>query len=232
MGKPTTCAVRHAGLRRRATAVGAGLLVPVLLAACGTDGDPDDPANRLLFSPDATPEQTGEATQAAPSGPTLPDFPDTCSDLVSTSDVVTIVGRPLPGETTFVFADALPDIGRTARVTCGYGVQGGQDAEPAVEITVNDYRDESSAQDRIDVTLEAAAQAGDRVGELTVGPYQGWVLRDEDGATAVVDAGTRTLVVSMERRLVPRRAENVVLTQLAERALGVATETPTENPAG
>jgi hypothetical protein len=222
VGKGMTCAVHHRPAWRLVAA--AALLLPVL-AGCTEEGGRDDAASQLLFSPSPSPEQTPDPTPAAPAAPTLPDFPESCGDLVPTSEVVAIVGRPLPGDTTFVFAEALPEIGRTARVTCGYGVGAGRGPDPAVEITVNEYEDEAAAQERIDVTLEAAAEAGDEVSELATGPYRGWVLRDEDGASYVVDAGSRTLVISLQRRLVPARAETVVLTQLAERALALPTAT-------
>ena len=192
-----------------------------LLAGCWSDGDPDDEASRLLFSPTGTAgpvEPTPTGTQA----PTLPPFPESCTDVVPASEVVAVVGRPLPGEASFVRADALPDIGRTARVTCGYGV--GEEDEPLLEITVNEYSDEAPADERIEVTLDAAAQSGRTVDDNPVGPYRGWLLAGAgSGPTLIVDAGARTLVVSLQADVVPEQAAPVVLTQLAERALGLPT---------
>lgn len=192
-----------------------------LLAACGSDADPDDEASRLLFSPTGTAGPV-EATPTGTPAPTLPPFPESCSDVVPANEVVAVVGRPLPGEASFVRADALPDIGRTARVTCGYGVGEGDD--PLLEITVNEYGDEASADERIQVTLDASAQSGRTVEDNPVGPYPGWLLAGAgSGPTLVVDAGTRTVVVSLQPDVVPEQAAPVVLTQLAERALGLPT---------
>ena len=200
------------------------MVTVLLLAACSTGTDADDPATELLFSPDPTAEATQQASPT-PQAATLPEFPTDCSELVPTSRVRSIVAVPIPGDTTFVFADALPDIGRTARVTCGYGVGAGRGPGPAVEITVNDYESEDAAQARIDVTLQAAGDVGNTVTELSVGPYDGWTISDPDGISLVVDAGSRTLVVTMKRRIVEQSAEPIVLEQLAATALGLPTET-------
>jgi hypothetical protein len=202
--------------------VALGLATVVLLSACTTQEAADDPASELLFSPSVTAEPSAEPSPSA-AAPTLPAFPDDCASLVPRAEVATIVAVPLPGDTTFVFADALPDIGRTARVTCGYGVGAGRGPGPGVEITVNDYESEQAAQDRIDITLQAASERGTRVSEQTVGGYDGWVLTDSNDVSIVVDAGTRTLVVTLKRGLVDRAAETVVLEQLAARALGIPT---------
>ena len=197
------------------------VVLPVL-AACGSDADPDDEASRLLFSPTGTAGPVDPSPAGTPT-PTLPAFPESCTDLVPANEVVAVVGRPLPGEASFVRADALPDIGRTARVTCGYGV-GGDDDDPLLAITVNEYGDEASADERIQVTLDAAAQSGRTVDDNPVGPYPGWLLAGAgSGPTLVVDAGARTVVVSLQPDVVPEQAAPVVLTQLAERALGLPT---------
>lgn len=200
-------------------------MVTVLLAAaCSTGTEPDDPATELLFSPDPTAEVTQEPTPTS-QALTLPEFPTDCGELVPTRRVRSVVAVPIPGDTTYVYADALPDIRRTARVTCGYGVGAGRGPGPAVEITVNEYESEDAAQARVDVTLKAAGDAGNAVRELPVGPYDAWTISDRDGISLVVDAGSRTLVVTLKRGIVERSAEPVVLERLAADALGLPTET-------
>jgi hypothetical protein len=221
----TTQRARVAPHRRPWTRLSAVSVVTVLLAAgCSTAADPEDPATELLFSPDPTAAPT-EAASPTPQALTLPDFPTDCTELVPTRRVRTVVAAPMPGDTTYVFADALPDIGRTARVTCGYGVGAGRGPGPAVEITVNDYESDEAAQARIEVTLDAAGDQGNRVQEQPVGPYDGWVISDSGAVSLVVDAGTRTLVITMKRGIVERSAEQVVLERLATEALGLPTET-------
>lgn len=204
--------------------VALGVATVVLLAGCTAQESADDAATDLLFSPSVTAEPTPDPSPSA-SAATLPEFPDDCAALVARGEVASIVAVPLPGDTAFVFADALPDIGRTARVTCGYGVGAGKGPGPGVEITVNDYESEQATQDRIDITLQAASERGTKVSKQQVGGYDGWILTDSDDISIVVDAGTRTLVVTLKRGLVDRAAEKVVLEQLAARALGIPTAT-------
>jgi len=218
MGKGLMCAVRH-GLPVRCLAVVALVLLLPLLAGCSQDESSRDAASQLLFSPDPT-QQAEDPAPTGQTSPTLTPLPDDCQAVVPSADVVAVVGAPLPGQTTYVFADPLPDIGRTGRVTCGYGDAGDG---PKVEITLNEYETEQAAQDRVDVTLEAAAERGNEVREQPVGPYPGWIIGDPEDVSLVVDAGTRTLVVTIRRGVVTGSAEAVVLEQLAARALGLPT---------
>jgi hypothetical protein len=239
VGKGMVCAVRHGAPGRRRAAGSLAvlmLLAPVLAACAGGNGD-DDAANRLLFSPDASaaapsgsPGATGQASRP---------FPESCSDLVPTPTVVEVVGVPLPGQTTFVYADEQPDIKRLQRVTCGYGVPETDPAaapnapapEPAVEITLNEYEDASAAADRVEVTREAAAAEGSQIQTTEVAGLEATLLRSAQRSTMVVQQDAVTVVVTMRRGLVPDPAEPLVLSELAARALGIATSaTPTATP--
>jgi hypothetical protein len=230
VGKGVVCAVRHASARRLLL-----LAAPALIAGCATGGDGEDAANQLLFSPAASPSATVEAS---PSGAAVAPFPESCADLLPTPEVVEIVAAPLPGGTTFVYADAQPDIKRLQRITCGYGVPEAAEgqpaptpADPAVEITLNEYEDDQAAQARVDVTLESAASEGSRITTVPVGPLEGTVLRRPEGVTMVVREDARTVVVTMRAGLVPAPAEDLVLTDLTGRVLGIPTgTTPTPTP--
>ena len=199
-----------------------GLATVVVLAGCSSGEDEPDAATELLFSPEPTASAPATTQPTAEPEPTLEPLQNDCGGVIATADVVRIVGAPLPGETTYVFADALPDIGRTGRVTCGYGDEGDG---PKVEVTVNDYESEEAADDRIEVTLQAASERGNEVRDQPIGSYEGYVLADDDDASIVVDAGPRTVVVTLQRDLVSAQAEVVVLEQLASTVLRVPTET-------
>jgi hypothetical protein len=201
--------------------VGVGLATVALLAGCTSQQESPDAASELLFSPEATADATASPTPTVTPEATLPALANDCRGVIRTEDLVTIVAVPLPGETTFVFADALPDIGRTGRVTCGYGDEGDG---PKVEVTINDYESEQAAADRIDVTLQAATERGNEITPQAVGPYDGYVIGDSDDVSIVVDAGTRTVVVTMNRGLVGDAAEVVVLERLAATVLGLPTD--------
>lgn len=195
-----------------------------MLAGCSSaDPTSDDAANQLLFSPDPTPTVAPSPTATAQASPTLGPLQSDCQAVIPTAEVVRIVGEPLEGETTFLFADALPDIGRTGRVTCGYGDAG--DGEK-VRVTINDYESDEAAAARVDVTLQAASERGNEVRDQAVGPYPGHLLADDEDVSLVVDVGPRTLVVTMQRGLVAEQAEVVVLERLAASVLGLPSETP------
>ena len=217
--------MRHHSGTTRASGILLLALAPVLAACTSADDGADDAARELLFSPGPTDEAASTPASTDDVAVGLPPFPEDCTGLVATSDVVAIVAAPLPGDTTFVFADALPDIGRTARVTCGYGTSTGESAEPVVEITVNEYETDEAAQERIDLTLQAVAEGGNSVTEQPVGSYDGWIIGDGEDVSLVVDAGVRTLVVNVDRGLVSEDAEPVVLDRLASEALGLPTAT-------
>lgn len=189
---------------------------------CTADEADPDAAQELLFSPDPTQGSSPEPTPTADPAATLPPLQNDCQGVVSSAAVATIVGVPLPGETTLVVADALPQIGRTGRITCGYGDEGDG---AKVEITINDYESADAAADRVEVTLDAAAQRGRTITEQPIGPYDAFISDGDDSTSIIVDAGTRTLVVTVEEGLVSDAAERVVLERLATAALGLPTET-------
>lgn len=215
----------HGGSARRRLAVTATLTTVALLAGCSS-ADPardDDAASRLLFSPDPATTAEPSPTPTATATPSLQPLQNDCQGVIGSADVVRIVGTALPGETTFVFADALPNIGRTGRVTCGYGDTGDG---PKVTVTLNDYESVGAAAQRVDVTLQAASERGNVVRDQPVGPYDGHLLVDDDDVSLVVNVGPRTLVVTMQRGLVAKQAEVVVLERLAASVLGLPDESP------
>lgn len=195
----------------------------MLIGGCSSaDPSDSDAASELLFSPEPTAGAQQSPTPSAPASPTLDPLQNDCQGVIRTDEVVRIVGVPLPGDTTFVFADELPDIGRVGRVTCGYGDDGDG---PKVEVTINDYKSEDAAAERVDITLQAASERGNEVRDQAVGPYDGHVLADDDDVSLVVNVGPRTVVVTMERGLVAEAAEVVVLERLASGVLGLPSET-------
>lgn len=201
-----------------------------MLAGCSSAESEPDAATELLFS--AEPTQTALPSPGAnadgDAAATLAPLPEDCRGVIRTEDVVRIVGVALPGDTTFVFADELPEIGRTGRVTCGYGDEGDG---ATVEVTVNDYASAEAALERVDITLEAASERGNEVRDQPVGPYDGYVLSDDEDVSLVVTVESRTVVITMPRDLVTSQAELVVLERLATEVLGLPTATVEPTPA-
>lgn len=164
-------------------------------------------------SPTATAEEPGDAS-----------VPESCGDLASVTQVVDVLGAPLEGSGTFVYAGPLPESGRTARITCGYGVEPGSEGQagtPSVEITMNGYVDAETARGRLDGSVESARSQGDATAAVELDGRPGFVLADAEDVSYVVADGARTLVVTVRRGVVSTSAERLVLLDLAALALGL-----------
>ena len=202
-----------------------------LVAAGCAGGDGDDealPAPSPAAPTDGEPSGSGSTASPSPSGPVVPEA---CDDIVPFTRIVQIVAVPLEGGTGRVYADDFPaDSGRTARLTCQYGVRpapaGGQAPPPQVEISLSGYVDDAAALTRLEDTVGSARSSGQQVQAQPVGGHDGFLLADPAAVTYVVAVDRRTLVVTLARGVVPEPAERVVLVDLVEEALGLPGATP------
>ncbi|HEU4491711.1 MAG TPA: hypothetical protein VFR74_12655 [Jiangellales bacterium] len=212
------------GRRAPRLVVGAALAA-VAVPAAGCSDDPSTPD--LPFSAGDPPQTfTAAAGASAPPAPTGGSaapavVPQSCDDVASVTRVVEVLGAPLEGSGSFVYAGPLPEAGRTARITCGYGVPEGEDPVPAVEITINGYVDAETARGRLDGSVESARSQGDATAAVELDGRPGFVLADAETVSYVVADGARTLVVSLRRGVVSRSAEQLVLLDLAALTLGL-----------
>jgi hypothetical protein len=151
--------------------------------------------------------------------------------MVATSAVLGAVGVPLQGSTSYVFAGPVPSSGRTARITCGYGVEPGPDGNPVpkVTLTINGYTDAATVRRRLDITLAEAQQQGQQVQALDLEGRSGYVLKNAEDVSYIVGDGSRTIVVTMVLGLVPAENEQAVLTKLASVIVAPGQATPTTN---
>jgi hypothetical protein len=190
------------------------VVVMVVLALAGCSAPAEEPAARgRAPSPTVAPAPT---PAGAPS-PTPLAFPQSCAELVPTAAVLAAVARPLPGPPTYLYAGPLPDVGRTSRVTCGYG--GGD--PPAVEVSRIGYVDAATAAGRIDRTVADANAQGERVSPQPVAGGDGWVLAGPERTTLVTARDASTVVVSVRRGVVPATAVPSVLDEVATAVLQV-----------
>jgi hypothetical protein len=204
------------------------------VAAAGCTGDGDESAVPVP-SVGTTTDRTTPGVSPAPSVAAL-SVPQSCDDVIPFTDVVRVVAVPLQGSTNRVYADDFPaESGRTARLTCQYGVRpavnGGDAPPPQVEIAVSGYVDEAAAAARVEDTVGSARSAGQQIESQAVAAQDGFLITDAVGITFVAAVGNGTLVVTLARGVVPATAERVVLLGLAETALGVRDPTPTATPA-
>lgn len=210
----------------------AALLV-VVAAGCTGDGDGGATVPSVGTTTGADPTTPG----ASPSpGATSVAIPQGCDDVIPFTEIVRIVAVPLEGGAASVYADDFPaESGRTARLTCQYGVRpatnGGEAPPPRVEIAVSGYVDDAAAAARVEDTVASARSAGQRIEAQAASGQDGFVIADREAITYVAAVGDQTLVVTLARRVVPAAAERVVLIGLAEAAMGTSEATPTPTPA-
>jgi hypothetical protein len=157
----------------------------------------------------------------ATSGPpvTDPAALPTCPHLVTDDDVAHALGRAPGGTDTYVRAAPLPQIGRTGRVTCGFGVQANPDGSktpPVVEASLMTYTDVATAGRRVDAGVQADKAAGAKVSQVTVSGRPANVDVAANGAaTLLVADGNRTVVITLAANAVPADKAQDVLTALA-----------------
>ncbi|MGH9252257.1 MAG: hypothetical protein ACRD0W_22480 [Acidimicrobiales bacterium] len=213
------------------------LVLAALLAvvAAGCSGDGDGEATVPSVGTTTGDGQTGAGASPSPSA-TGVSVSENCDDIIPFTEVVRIVAVPLGGAMNRVYADDFPaESGRTARLTCQYGVRpapaGGEAPPPQVEIAVSGYVDEAAATARVEDTVGSARSAGQQIEAQAAGGQDGFLIADAAGITYVAAVGDSTLVVTLARDVVPADAERVVLLGLAESAMGAPSTTPTPTPA-
>lgn len=187
----------------------------------------DPGADTLPTEEPRTPSQTARpsrpATNTTKAPPRGASVPRECIDVVSPTAVLDAVGVALPGGTSYVFADDFPESDRTARITCGYGVQR---RGAALELAVSGYTGAAAAREQVDATV-AAARDDQRVRALPVLDRPGYLLSDREDTSYVVQDGARTVVATLRRGVVPDPAVRVALLELVTAVLGDLPATPT-----
>lgn len=208
--------------------LGAIIVSLVVLAGCSSGDDEALPVPSPAAPTAGEPSGSGSTASPSPSGPVVPEA---CDDIVPFTRIVQILAVPLEGGTGRVYADDFPaDSGRTARLTCQYGVRpapaGGEAPPPQVEISLSGYVDDAAALTRLEDTVGSARASGQQVQAQAVGGHDGFLLADPAAVTYVVAVDKRTLVVTLARGVLPEPAEKVVLVDLVEEALGQPGATP------
>ncbi len=189
------------------------VLVGAVTAGCSSDDDgggsaaPASPSASATTSASATPTPT--ATAAA--------LPETCDDALPLLDLDRALGTTLVGRTTYIEGAPDPEINRTGRMTCRYGIPVGRAGSHRLELSVSTYTDEASAADRVEVTVLSARQQGSRSAEVRVGGEQGFLLtRGGIRPTLVVASGTRTVALTVANGVLTNAQTQPALVRVAE----------------
>lgn len=189
-----------------------GLMGSLALVGCsGADGGDAGSA-----SPAAT-----TTTSAAPASTTAAPayaLPESCSSLLSLSQLDDAIGVAIPGETTHTIGLAEPAVGRTGRVTCGFGVLPATDTEgatdPVLELSVFTYTDATTAADRIAATVDAQQSQGARTEELTVAGVPTVLVAGSQDSTLVARIQARTYSVTLVSGVLDPAATSTALQRL------------------
>ena len=177
------------------------------------------PAPVASPSPSRTPAPS--ATLPAPPPPPGPPpalaLPTSCPRLVATFTLEEALGTQLYGPPGYLRVGPLPASGRRWRVTCTYGARAGK--PPPVEVTLIAYGDARTAAGRVERSVAAARDQGDRVARVRVIDLPGYVLEDRAGSSLTVAQGAQTVVVTLRAGAVPAKAVRPALVKIASRVL-------------
>ncbi|UVS80317.1 hypothetical protein [Actinokineospora sp. UTMC 2448] len=180
----------------------------LLLAGCGSG--PTEPATmpEIPLFTTTTPKPTPRAERKVPRD---------CG-LVITDDDLAALKVKVGGGTQEVAGVPVPDIKRTARVDCYFGVPSGDRSKAALIVTLASYETPAAAQARVELTIADERELGAAVTEVAVGPGRGHYI---EGASRMVVArhGRVTVVVDASPRLLPDDQARRVLPAIADRAL-------------
>ena len=173
-----------------------GLVGTVVLTGCTAGGDGGGSA----APPAASTTSAAPATTTTP-GPPPYELPTSCGALLTLSQIDDALGSTLPGETTFTVGTPEPAIGRTGRITCGFGVIPATDVAgagaPLLELSVFTYTDATAAADRVEATVAAQQSRGVRSEPATVPGADAVLLSGPEGATLIATVAERTYSLSM-----------------------------------
>jgi hypothetical protein len=177
---------------RRPAALGAvsavGLIaVSCLLAGCSGGTTP---------AADSTPHVSPSApkTYTPAEGPTeaASQLPATCDQILSESALSTAFGTTLSTDDDYGNYAPLPSIGRTGRVTCGFGIgidEYGNATAPAVTVSIATYDTETDAVARAQDTVGSDLSAGASSSQVSVSGHPATVVVEPDGQST---AGSST----------------------------------------
>ena len=187
-----------------------------LASAVGCSGGGGDDPAAAPSAPSAPPAATSAPTPTATPTPRLPAG---CEGLLPFTELDQALGRPLFGRTKAIVGQAQPNIGRTGRLTCHYGLPDNGKGAPPVEVGVSTYLDPKSAEDRVTATVAALRAGGGASSQtsVTVAGLPAIVIGNRSSFTAVLAKQDRTVVVTVQRAV--RGQPDKAATRIAEKVL-------------
>jgi hypothetical protein len=171
----------------RLAAVPGALLALGVLSGCSLGTTQHTAAAKTTAA--ASPSPSAVTTYNPLTGPVeaASQLPKTCTALLSDTDLTAAFGSPQVGDTAYGEYAPLPTIGRTGRVTCGFGIgidQTGKAAPAVVTISVVTYNTAPNAVGRVASNIkDDVAQGATAQPALVDGHPATIVLRQAAGAS-------------------------------------------------
>jgi hypothetical protein len=169
---------------RLLVAPGAALRAPIsaavllgTLAACTTS----TPAHNVAATRSSGASPSAAKTFSPLDGPTEDAalLPKTCSAILTETNLQTAFGSPQSGDNSYGTYAPLPNIGRTGRVTCGFGIgidEMGNPTNPAVTVSVITYTTPREALTRLNSTIGSSVGRGSTSQPTSVGGHPATIL--------------------------------------------------------
>ncbi|MEI4270924.1 hypothetical protein TEK04_04250 [Klenkia sp. LSe6-5] len=205
-----------------------GLAGVLVLGGCTGFAGTSAPATTSSVPSSAPSSATTASTTAATTAAAV-ELPATCTDLLSTAQLDAALGARLPGTSTYVVGLPEPSIGRTGRVTCGFGVTPATAtagaSDPLLEVSLLTYTDPGAATDRVAAVVAARQGQGVTAGSATVPGAQAVLFAGAADTTLVATLAERTVSLTLVPGLLDAAATRAALEQLAAAALGAGTGT-------
>jgi hypothetical protein len=205
--------------------------VAVTLAAGCTSHDSNIPTPTLSSPQPATTAPASPPAAPSSSAPPEPVLPQGCTQLLPLGAVQQAIGKPLGGQVTYLRAAAVPESGRTGRVTCDYGVTVTTPSAPAgatptptpagrglIEVSYITYVDAKTAAGRIQLTVQHDSQNA-TMHDATVAGKKAYVLLGKEWNELVMADGASTYVVEMNPSVLPVDRAPAALQAMAEAVL-------------
>ena len=132
-------------------------------------------------------------------------LPKTCSAILTEANLQTAFGSPQSGDNDYGNYAPLPSIGRTGRVTCGFGIgidEMGNPTDPAVTVSVITYTTAQEALTRLNSTIGSSVGRGSSSQPTAVGGHPATILVEppspsSPAASAAASTGASAITSSV-----------------------------------
>jgi len=204
------------------------IAVGTLLTGCTAHAKKQQPTASAFAS--ALTSAPVSPAASAPASAVAAVLPAGCAQLLSLQAVEQSLGVALLGGVTYLRAAAVPQSGRTGRVTCGYGTpmvtpsaSPGSSAQPTptprgsplVQASYITYVDATTAKDRVALTVQTDG-ASSTVTKVDVNGNPAAVLTGPQWSELLMSDGARTIVVVAQPSILPAPKATAALIAMAK----------------